>query len=162
MLFDDVRRFTWTAQALAQEITTASPRPPVGCLLDDIRRRRSGVGARVLEVRDRLRRMVADLRIIFDLRTGVDDMTGLGTAYEYVQRVGSQPAWPSTCRWRSPPIGCRSPRSSCCGWSEAVTNVRKHAAARTCSSRWRSAPRAQITLANAVAACSAPGPTAWA
>jgi signal transduction histidine kinase len=158
MLFDDVRRFATVDERkrLAREIHDgiAQDLASVGYLLDDIRRDvDEGVGARVLEVRDRLRRMVADLRLsIFDLRTGVDDMTGLGTALgEYVQRVGSQAGLvvhvsmeESTDRL---PIAVEVELLRMV--QEAVTNVRKHAAARNL---WLTLaiepPSARITLAD--------------
>ena len=158
MLFDDVRRFATVDERkrLAREIHDglAQDLASVGYLLDDIRRDvDDGVGARVLEVRDRLRRMVSDLRLsIFDLRTGVDDTTGLGTALgEYVQRVGSQAGLAvhvsmeeSTDRL---PIAVEVELLRMV--QEAVTNVRKHAAARNL---WLTLsiepPRARITLAD--------------
>lgn len=97
MLFDDVRRLATVDERmrLAREIHDgiAQDLASVGYALDDIRRdSNEDVAQRVVAVRDQLRGMVGDLRLsIFDLRTGVDDAVGLGTALsEYAQKVGGQ------------------------------------------------------------------------
>ena len=97
MLFDDVRRLATTDERmrLAREIHDgiAQDLASVGYALDDIRRDAGTETAKqVVMVREQLQTMVADLRMsIFDLRSGVDDTVGLGTALsEHAQRVGAQ------------------------------------------------------------------------
>jgi signal transduction histidine kinase len=107
----------------------------VGYALDDIRRDSDEeVAGRVVAVRDQLRAMVGDLRLsIFDLRSGVDDAVGLGTALsEYAQRVGNQSGLVVHASVDESPR--RLPTSIEVELmrivQEAVTNVRRHAKAK--------------------------------
>jgi len=97
MLFDDVRRLATTDERmrLAREIHDgiAQDLASVGYALDDIRRDcEPAVAKQVMSVREQLQVMVADLRMsIFDLRTGINDSIGLGTALsEHAQRIAGQ------------------------------------------------------------------------
>jgi signal transduction histidine kinase len=97
MLFDDVRRLATTDERmrLAREIHDgiAQDLASVGYALDNIRRDcEPEVAEQVSTVRDQLQVMVADLRMsIFDLRTGINDSIGLGTALsEHAQRIAGQ------------------------------------------------------------------------
>lgn len=156
MLFDDVRRLATTDERmrLAREIHDgiAQDLASVGYALDDIRRDSDPeLAKQVVSVREQLQAMVADLRMsIFDLRTGINDTIGLGTALsEHAQRIGGQ----SGLRVHvsvdeSPkrlPITVEVELLRIV--QEAVTNVRKHANA---SNLWLSVtvepPRALITV----------------
>ena len=97
MLFDDVRRLATTDERmrLAREIHDgiAQDLASVGYALDDIGRDcEPAVAKQVVRVREQLQVMVADLRMsIFDLRTGINDSIGLGTALsEHAQRIAGQ------------------------------------------------------------------------
>jgi len=97
LLFDDVRQLATVDERLrlAREIHDgiAQEVASVGYLLDDLAARVPAEdAAEVRSVRDHVRRVVGELRLsIFDLRSGVDDSIGLGTALsEHVQRVGQQ------------------------------------------------------------------------
>jgi signal transduction histidine kinase len=139
MLFDDVRRLATVDERmrLAREIHDgiAQDLASVGYALDDIRRDSSeDVAQRVVAVRDQLRGMVGDLRLsIFDLRTGVDDVVGLGTALsEYAQKVGGQSGLIVHASVDESPR--RLPVSVEVEMlrivQEAITNVRRHAKAK--------------------------------
>lgn len=139
MLFDDVRRLATTDERmrLAREIHDgiAQDLASVGYALDDIRRDAGPhTGKQVLIVREQLQTMVADLRMsIFDLRSGVDDTVGLGTALsEHAQRVGAQSGLKVHISIDEAPR--RLPVSVEVELlriiQEAIANVRKHAQAR--------------------------------
>jgi signal transduction histidine kinase len=139
MLFDDVRRLATVDERMrmAREIHDgiAQDLASVGYALDDIRRDSDEeVAERVVAVRDQLRAMVGDLRLsIFDLRTGVDDAVGLGTALsEYAQKVGGQCGLVVHASVDESPR--RLPTSTEVELmrivQEAVTNVRRHAKAK--------------------------------
>jgi signal transduction histidine kinase len=139
MLFDDVRRLATVDERmrLAREIHDgiAQDLASVGYALDDIRRdSNEDVAQRVVAVRDQLRGMVGDLRLsIFDLRTGVDDVVGLGTALsEYAQKVGGQSGLIVHASVDESPR--RLPVSVEVEMlrivQEAITNVRRHAKAK--------------------------------
>jgi signal transduction histidine kinase len=158
MLFDEVRRLATTDERmrLAREIHDgiAQDLASVGYLLDDIRRDSdTTVAGRVTAVREQLQAMVADLRMsIFDLRSGIDDSIGLGTALsDHAQRVGSQAGLVvHTSIDEAPkrlPIGVEVELLRIV--QEAITNVRRHAKA---SNLWISItvepPRAHITVSD--------------
>jgi signal transduction histidine kinase len=158
MLFDDVRRLATVDERmrLAREIHDgiAQDLASVGYALDDIRRDSDEeVGQRVVAVREQLRGMVGDLRLsIFDLRAGVDDVVGLGTALsEYAQKVGGQSGLVVHASVDESPR--RLPVSVEVELlrivQEAVTNVRRHARAKNL---WLSVtvepPNAHITVAD--------------
>jgi signal transduction histidine kinase len=139
MLFDDVRRLATVDERmrLAREIHDgiAQDLASVGYALDDIRRdSQPEVAERVVSVRDQLRGMVGDLRLsIFDLRAGVDDAVGLGTALsEHAQKVGGQSGLIVHASVDESPR--RLPVSVEVELlrivQEAVTNVRRHAKAK--------------------------------
>ncbi len=157
MLFDDVRRLATTDERmrLAREIHDgiAQDLASVGYALDDIRRDCEPELARqVTGVRENLQAMVADLRMsIFDLRTGIDDSAGLGTTLsEHAQRVGGQSGLVVHAVLDESP-GKRLPISVEVELmrivQEAITNVRRHAAA---SNLWLNVtvepPRALISV----------------
>ncbi len=156
MLFDDVRRLATTDERmrLAREIHDgiAQDLASVGYALDDIRRDSDPVVAKqVVSVREQLQAMVADLRMsIFDLRTGVNDTVGLGTALsEHAQRTGGQSGLVVHVSIdESPkrlPITVEVELLRIV--QEAITNVRRHANA---SNLWLTVavepPRAHITV----------------
>jgi signal transduction histidine kinase len=156
MLFDDVRRLATTDERmrLAREIHDgiAQDLASVGYALDDIRRDSDPAIARqVLGVREQLRAMIADLRMsIFDLRTGIDDTVGLGTALsEHAQRIGAQSDLAVHVSIdespRRLPISVEMELLRIV--QEAIANVRRHARARNL---WLSVtvepPRAHITV----------------
>ena len=139
MLFDDVRRLATTDERmrLAREIHDgiAQDLASVGYALDDIRRDSpAGTQARVASVREQLQTMVADLRMsIFDLRSGVDDTMGLGTALsEHAQRIGAQAGLKVHVSMdeapRRLPVGVEVELLRIV--QEAIANVRRHARAR--------------------------------
>jgi signal transduction histidine kinase len=156
MLFDDVRRLATTDERmrLAREIHDgiAQDLASVGYALDDIHRDSDpDVGKRVKSVRDQLRVMVADLRMsIFDLRTGVNDTIGLGTALsEHAQRIAGQSDLIVHVSMDESPkrlpvtVEVELLRIA----QEAITNVRRHARA---GNLWLSVtvepPRALISI----------------
>jgi signal transduction histidine kinase len=156
MLFDDVRRLATTDERmrLAREIHDgiAQDLASVGYALDDIRRDSDPeVAKQVVTVREQLQAMVADLRMsIFDLRTGVNDTVGLGTALsEHAQRTGGQSGLIVHASIdESPkrlPITVEVELLRIV--QEAITNVRRHANA---SNLWLTVtvepPRAHITV----------------
>jgi signal transduction histidine kinase len=156
MLFDDVRRLATTDERmrLAREIHDgiAQDLASVGYALDDIRRDSDPeVAKQVVTVREQLQAMVADLRMsIFDLRTGINDTVGLGTALsEHAQRTGGQSGLIVHASIdESPkrlPITVEVELLRIV--QEAITNVRRHADA---SNLWLTVtvepPRAHITV----------------
>jgi signal transduction histidine kinase len=158
LLFDDVRRLATVDERLrlAREIHDgiAQELASVGYLLDDVANRVPGENAEELRsLRAHVRQVVSDLRLsIFDLRSGVDDSIGLGTALsEHVQRIGQQSDLVvhtvlDEFGERLPPgVEVELLRIA----QEAVTNVRKHAQA---SNLWVDctveAPRAWIRIAD--------------
>ncbi len=158
VLFDDVRRLATTDERmrLAREIHDgiAQDLASVGYLLDDIRRDSDpALGGRVAGVREQLQAMVGDLRMsIFDLRSGIDDSIGLGTALsDHAQRVGGQAGLVVTVSMDESPK--RLPVSIEIELlrivQEAITNVRRHARA---SNLWISVtvepPKAHITVSD--------------
>lgn len=158
LTFDEVRRLATADERLrlAREIHDgiAQELASVGYLLDDLAERvPDDAASEVKDVRDHVRRVTGELRLsIFDLRSGVDDHTALGTALtEYVQRVGQQsdlvvhtvldehgPRLP-------PGVEVELLRVA----QEAVTNVRKHSQA---NNLWVEctvdAPRAWLRVAD--------------
>jgi two-component sensor histidine kinase len=157
MLFDDVRRLATTDERmrLAREIHDgiAQDLASVGYALDDIRRDcEPELGRQVMTVREQLQAMVADLRMsIFDLRSGIDDSTSLGTTLsEHAQRVGGQSGLVVHAVLDEAP-GKRLPISVEVELmrivQEAITNVRRHAQA---DNLWLSVtvepPRALISV----------------
>jgi signal transduction histidine kinase len=156
MLFDDVRRLATTDERmrLAREIHDgiAQDLASVGYALDDIRRDSDpAVAKQVMAVREQLQAMIADLRMsIFDLRTGIDDAASLGTALsEFAQRIAAQSDLAIHLSMdESPkrlPISVEMELMRIV--QEAITNVRRHANAKTL---WLSVtvepPRAHITV----------------
>jgi signal transduction histidine kinase len=156
MLFDDVRRLATTDERmrLAREIHDgiAQDLASVGYALDDIRRDSDPeVAKQVVTVREQLQAMVADLRMsIFDLRTGINDTVGLGTALsEHAQRTGGQAGLVVHASIdESPkrlPITVEVELLRIV--QEAITNVRRHANA---SNLWLTVtvepPRAHVTV----------------
>ncbi len=138
LLFDDVRRLATVDERLrlAREIHDgiAQEVASLGYLLDDVVDHVPPQQAEELRrMRDHVRRVVSDLRLsIFDLRAGVDDTVGLGTALsEHVQRVGQQSELVvhtvlDEFGERLPPtVEVELLRIA----QEAITNVRKHAQA---------------------------------
>ncbi|WP_336922680.1 sensor histidine kinase [Aquipuribacter sp. SD81] len=168
LLFDDVRRLATVDERLrlAREIHDgiAQELASVGYLLDDVANRVPDDNAEDLRaLRAHVRRVVSDLRLsIFDLRSGVDDSIGLGTALsEHVQRVGQQSDLVvhtvlDEFGERLPPgVEVELLRIA----QEAVTNVRKHAQA---SNLWVDctveAPRAWVRIADDGIGLQPPGP----
>jgi len=156
MLFDDVRRLATTDERmrLAREIHDgiAQDLASVGYALDDIHRDSDpDVGRRVKSVREQLQVMVADLRMsIFDLRTGINDSIGLGTALsEHAQRIAGQSDLVVHVSMDESPkrlpitVEVELLRIA----QEAITNVRRHANA---ANLWLSItvepPRAHISV----------------
>ncbi len=95
LTFDEVRQLATVDERLrlAREIHdgVAQELASVGYLLDDVADRVPAEAAEELHaLREHVRSVLGELRMsIFDLRTGVDDKIGLGTALsEHVQRVG--------------------------------------------------------------------------
>jgi signal transduction histidine kinase len=156
MLFDDVRRLATTDERmrLAREIHdgVAQDLASVGYALDDIHRDSDpDVAKRVKSVREQLQGMVADLRMsIFDLRTGINDSIGLGTALsEHAQRIAGQSDLVVHVSMDESPkrlpitVEVELLRIA----QEAITNVRRHANA---ANLWLSVtvepPRAHISV----------------
>ena len=95
LTFDEVRQLATVDERLrlAREIHdgVAQELASVGYMLDDVADRVPADAAEELHsLREHVRGVLGELRMsIFDLRTGVDDKIGLGTALsEHVQRVG--------------------------------------------------------------------------
>lgn len=156
LLFDEVRQLATVDERnrLAREIHdgVAQELASVGYLLDDVAERVGPDAAQELrDLRTHVRSLVSELRLsIFDLRSGVDDEIGLGTALsEHVQRVGQQG------RLVVHTIVADQGERLVAGVEvellrisqEAVTNVRKHAAA---TNLWVEcsvdAPRARVRI----------------
>ncbi len=138
MLFDDIRQLATVDERLrlAREIHDgiAQDMASVGYQLDDIAGDATGdVAERIAELRRHLGTMVTELRLsIFDLRAGVDDVVGLGTAVsEYAKRVGAQSGL--TVNLSLNEGSARLPTAVEVELlrilQEAVTNVRRHAEA---------------------------------
>lgn len=158
LTFDEVRRLATVDERLrlAREIHDgiAQELASVGYLLDDLAERVPDDAAReVGDVRDHVRRVTGELRLsIFDLRSGVDDEIGLGTALsEHVQRVGQQSDLVVHTvldeHGARLPVGVEVELLRVA--QEAVTNVRKHAQA---NNLWVEctvdAPRAWLRIAD--------------
>jgi signal transduction histidine kinase len=156
MLFDDVRRLATTDERmrLAREIHDgiAQDLASVGYALDNIGRDcEPEVAKQVRSLREQLQVMVADLRMsIFDLRTGINDSIGLGTALsEHAQRIAAQSELVVHVSMDESPkrlpitVEVELLRMA----QEAITNVRRHANA---SNLWLSVtvepPRAHISV----------------
>lgn len=97
LTFDEVRQLATVDERLrlAREIHdgVAQELASVGYMLDDVADRVPADAAAELQgLRQHVRSVLGELRLsIFDLRAGVDDTIGLGTALsEHVQRVGQQ------------------------------------------------------------------------
>ena len=140
MLFDDVRRLATTDERLrvARDIHdgVAQELASIGYVLDDVATRvDSDVAADLLRLRHHVREVTAELRLsIFDLRTGVDDAVGLGTAVsEHAQRLGSQSGMVVHVVMDEGqhrlPVGTEVELLRIA--QEALTNVRRHAGAST-------------------------------
>ena len=140
MLFDDVRRLATTDERLrvARDIHdgVAQELASIGYVLDDVAARVDDeAAADLLRLRHHVREVTSELRLsIFDLRTGVDDAVGLGTAVsEHAQRMGAQSdlvvhvvldEGPQRL-----PVGTEVEMLRVA--QEAVTNVRRHSGAST-------------------------------
>lgn len=158
LVFDEVRQLATVDERLrlAREIHDgiAQELASVGYLLDDLATRVPPDAADELQsLRDHVRQVTGELRLsIFDLRAGVDDTIGLGTALsEHVQRVGQQSDL--VVHTVLDEHGDRLPATTEVELlriaQEAVTNVRKHAQA---GNLWVEctvdAPRAWIRIAD--------------
>ena len=158
LVFDDVRRLATVDERLrlAREIHdgVAQELASVGYMLDDLADRVPPDAADELtSLRAHVRGVVGELRLsIFDLRAGVDDTIGLGTALsEHVQRVGQQSDL--VVHTVLDENGERLPTGTEVELlriaQEAVTNVRKHAHA---GNMWVEctvdAPRAWVRIAD--------------
>ena len=158
LVFDEVRQLATVDERLrlAREIHDgiAQELASVGYLLDDLAGRVPDEAADELRsLRSHVRGVVGELRLsIFDLRSGVDDSIGLGTALsEHVQRVGQQSDLVVHTvldeHGERLPAGVEVELLRVA--QEAVTNVRKHAQA---SNMWVEctvdAPRAWIRIAD--------------
>ena len=158
LMFDDVRRLATVDERLrlAREIHdgVAQELASVGYMLDDLADRvPDDAAAEVRSLRTHVRSVVGELRLsIFDLRAGVDDTIGLGTALtEHVQRVGQQSDL--VVHTVLDEHGDRLPTGTEVELlriaQEAVTNVRKHAQA---SNMWVEctvdAPKAWLRIAD--------------
>lgn len=158
LVFDEVRQLATVDERLrlAREIHdgVAQELASVGYMLDDLSSRvPDEAAAELQDLRRHVRRVVGELRLsIFDLRVGVDDSIGLGTALsEHVQRVGQQSEL--VVHTVLDEHGDRLPAGIEVELlriaQEAVTNVRKHAQA---SNLWVEctvdAPRAWIRIAD--------------
>lgn len=158
LLFDEVRQLATVDERLrlAREIHdgVAQELASVGYMLDDLAARVPDEAAVELQgMRDHVRGVVGELRLsIFDLRVGVDDSIGLGTALsEHVQRVGQQSDLVVHTvldeHGERLPAGVEVELLRIA--QEAVTNVRRHARA---SNLWVEctvdAPKAWIRIAD--------------
>ena len=158
LLFDEVRQLATVDERLrlAREIHDgiAQDLASVGYLLDDVADRVPPEAAEELRgLRSHVRSVVNELRLsIFDLRSGVDENVGLGTALtEHVQRVGQQSRL--VVHTVVDEHGDRLPAGTEVELlriaQEAVTNVRKHAHAANlwveCSV---AAPHARLRIAD--------------
>lgn len=140
LLFDEVRRLATNDERLrlAREIHDgmAQELASMGYVLDDLLTRVDASAAEdIAALRDHVRRVTRDLRLsIFDLRSPVDDRVTLGAALaEHVQRVAASSgvAVRSTIDEQGDrlPTGIEVELLRIA--QEALTNVRKHARART-------------------------------
>jgi signal transduction histidine kinase len=142
LLFDDVRRLATDDERLrlAREIHDgiAQELASVGYLVDDIATDAPPeVAERLSGLREHVTGLVSELRLsIFDLRAGVDESVGLArTLGDYVQRVGTQAGLVvHVSTDESPhrlPIATEVELLRIV--QEAVTNVRRHAEAKSLS-----------------------------
>lgn len=158
LVFDDVRQLATVDERLrlAREIHdgVAQELASVGYMLDDLSSRVPDDAATELQdLRGHVRRVVGELRLsIFDLRAGVNDSIGLGTALsEHVQRIGQQSDLVVHTvldeQGERLPAGVEVELLRIA--QEAVTNVRKHAQA---SNLWVECtvdpPRAWVRIAD--------------
>lgn len=142
LLFDDVRRLATDDERLrlAREIHDgiAQDLASVGYLVDDIASDASPeVAERLAGLREHLTSLVSELRLsIFDLRTGVDESVGLArTLGDYVQRVGTQAGLVVHVSTDESPhrLPIATEIEILRIVQEAVTNVRRHAEAKSLS-----------------------------
>lgn len=168
LLFDDVRRLATVDERhrLAREIHDgiAQDMASVGYQIDDIGSDAPPeVAARLHSLREYLTTLVAELRLsIFDLRAGVDETVGLARSLsDYVQRVATQAGLAVHLSTEESPH--RLPLATEVELlrivQEAVTNVRRHAAA---GNLWLSVlvdpPRARVIVADDGRGLAAPRP----
>ena len=140
MVFDEVRSLATMEerQRLAREIHdgVAQEVASLGYVVDDLAASAASVEQRhkLLELRTELSRVVSELRLsIFDLRSEVNPSAGLGSALsDYVREVGARSGMTVHLTLDESPTRLRSEvetellRIA----QEAITNARKHAAAR--------------------------------
>lgn len=142
LLFDDVRRLATDDERLrlAREIHDgiAQDLASVGYLVDDIATDAPpDVAHRLADLREHLTGLVSELRLsIFDLRAGVDESVGLArTLGDYVQRVGTQSGLVVHVSTDESPhrLPIATEVEILRIVQEAVTNVRRHAEAKSLS-----------------------------
>ena len=158
LVFEEVRQLATVDERLrlAREIHdgVAQEFASVAYMLDDLASRvPPDAAAELSDLRTHVRRVVTELRLsIFDLRVGVDDSIGLGTALsEHVQRVGQQSGLVvhTVLDEQGDRLTTATEIELLRIAQEAVTNVRKHAQA---SNLWVEctveAPRAWVRVAD--------------
>lgn len=142
LLFDDVRRLATDDERLrlAREIHDgiAQDLASVGYLVDDIATDAPrDVAQRLADLREHVTGLVSELRLsIFDLRAGVDESVGLArTLGDYVQRVGTQAGLVVHVSTDESPhrLPIATEVEILRIVQEAVTNVRRHAEAKSLS-----------------------------